>query len=101
MATKRMSLSNWTMYGGGTATAPGKHSYDIETSGRKYSIDPYSTDRGRHAGYYLRVYPSDGAPLYAGIGRTGDEVRVNSSGSSFRTPQAAAKAAGLHRARRS
>lgn len=110
MATRRrsrssgMGLSKWNVYAGGTGAAPGKRSYDVEigdwrAGGKKYDISPYTTQWGRHAGYFLSVFPGSHSG-HAGIGPDGGEVMLNSRASTFRSPQAAAKAARAHMARR-
>lgn len=105
MATRRRSgsgsvgLSKWNLYSGGTSAAAGKHSYDLYASnGRQYWISPHTTQRGRHAGYWLSVFPGGIAKErgHTGIDASGAEVMVNSSASNFRSPQAAANAAAMH-----
>jgi hypothetical protein len=44
-------VSKWNMYAGGTSAAPDKHSYDIRGDFGLYSISPFTTKYGRHAGY--------------------------------------------------
>lgn len=93
------SLSKWNTYHG-----DGKHyNYDFYTApisegGKQYSISQFNTDRGRHAGYLLSVFPGRNNG-HAGIDSQGHEVMINSRPSVFRSPQSAARAAGLHMAR--
>lgn len=92
------TLSNWNTYAGGTGGG-GKTSYDLQIGKLKYSISPFTTQRGRFAGYFLSVFPGENSG-HAGIDASGKEVHVNSTQSVFRSPQAAAKAAAAHNANR-
>ena len=85
----------WHIYAGGTAAAEGKHAYDCIVDGKKYMISPYTTPRGYHAGYLVSVFPGEHHG-YAGIDGSGHEVTVNSTASSFRSPNAAKRAAIRH-----
>lgn len=100
------ALAGWNTYAGGTFAAPGKHSYDFYTGpiregGRQYSISPYTTDHGHHAGYRLFVFPggSDSLRGHTGIARDGGEVSTHSIECRHRSPQAAASAARKHAAK--
>ncbi len=96
-----VGLSKWNVYGGGIGAAEGKNSYDLyAANGRQYRISPHTTSRGRHAGYLLSVFPGGSMKErgHTGINSGGAEVMVNSSASNFRSPQVAARAAGIHMA---
>jgi hypothetical protein len=80
-------LAAWSMYAGGTAAAPGKHGYSLRTSFGTYHIDPYSTREGRHRGYLLAFTNELGKVEQPGLWR-----QIGS----FRSPQAAVKAAREH-----
>lgn len=95
-------LATWNTYGGGTGAVHDKSSYDYYTAaiaegGRQYSISPYTTERGRHAGYLLSVFPGEHG--HSGINSEGSHVMFNSPASSFRRPQTAASAARKHAAK--
>lgn len=58
------SLSQWNTFAGGTSAAAGKHGYDARVTDsshrigyQTFTIQPISSDRGRHLGYRLTVYP--------------------------------------------
>lgn len=83
-------LAAWSMHAGGTGAAPGKHGYTFTASFGTYHIDPYSTPHGRHRGYLLAF--------------TNERGKVEQPGlwwelGSFRSPQAAGKAAREHAGR--
>ena len=73
-------IAKWSTFYGGTAAAEGKSGYDLRVGGQTYTIQPYTTKHGRHAGYSLTAYP-------------GDPPRGHQQLGSFRSPQAAASAA--------
>lgn len=73
-------LAKWSMFAGGTGAAQGKNGYDVRTPIGTFTIWPYTTQSGRHAGYLLTVW---GAPGFYGHHRIG----------SYRSPQKAVKAA--------
>jgi hypothetical protein len=82
-------LPSWSTLAGGTGAAPGKHGYSYRSGEQTYSITPYTTKHGRHAGYILSAVP-------------GDPPHGTQQLGTFRSPQqAAAKArqfdAGLHK----
>lgn len=93
-----LPLAQWGTYSGGLSS-PDRYGYAHHApNGRKYNIEPYSTHQGRHAGYILTVTPADRG-LHGWITEDGKE---NGNGvSSFRSAQAALKAARLHAAARS
>ena len=98
------ALSSWNMYAGGTGAADGKHSYDyytasIQEGGRQYSISPYTTRYGRHAGYFLSVFPGRNHG-HAGIAPDGKEIMHSTRQTSYRSPQAAVSAARKYEALR-
>jgi hypothetical protein len=54
-------IAAWNTFAGGTAAAPGKHSYSLNVPEGEYHVDPISShrsaataDRGRHQGYKLQ-----------------------------------------------
>ena len=73
-------ISKWSTFAGGTSAAEGKYGYDFRVGGQTYTIQPYTTKYGRHAGYLLSAYPGDPPHGHQRIG-------------SFRSPSAAAAAA--------
>ena len=73
-------ISKWSTFAGGTGAAEGKYGYDFRVGGQTYTIQPYTTEYGRHAGYLLSAYPGDPPHGHQRIG-------------SFRSPGAAAAAA--------
>ena len=98
------ALSSWNMYAGGTGAAEGKNSYDFYTApiaegGRQYSISPYTTKWGRHAGYFLSVFPGLNHG-HAGIKPDGSETMHSMRETSYRSPQAAVSAARKYEASR-
>ncbi len=98
------ALSSWNRYAGGTSAAEGKHSYDFYTGairdgGRQYSISPYTTKYGRHAGYLLSVFPGRNHG-HAGIAPDGREIMHSMRETSYRSPQAAVTAARKYEASR-
>jgi hypothetical protein len=80
-------LAAWSMHAGGTCAAPGKHGYSFRTSFGTYHIDPYSSPQGRHRGYLLAFSNDLGKVEQPGLWR---------QLGSFRSPQAAVKAARDH-----
>ncbi len=97
------ALSGWNTYAGGTAAADGKHSYDyytapIQEGGRQYSISPYTTQYGRHAGYFLSVFPGANHG-HAGIRFDGSETTHSTSSTSYRSLQKGVAAARKHAAK--
>jgi hypothetical protein len=74
-------LDKWSMFAGGTAAAPGKHGYDLRAGGQTYTIQPISSQHGRHLGYRLTAYPGIPARGHQQIGGL------------HRSPQSAVKAA--------
>ena len=98
------ALPDWNTYAGGTAAAEGKHSYDFYTAaiaegGRQYSISPYTTKWGRHAGYRRSVFPGRNYG-HAGIAPDGSEIMHSIRETSYRSPQAAVAAARKYEALR-
>jgi hypothetical protein len=89
MATRRRKrnvssipgLDKWSRFAGGTAAAPGKHGYDLRAGGQTYTIQPISSQYGRHLGYRLTAYP--GVPAHG----------HQQIGGLHRSPQLAVKAA--------
>jgi hypothetical protein len=73
-------IAKWSTFYGGTGAAEGKSGYDLRVGGQTYTIQPYTTKYGRHAGYSLTAYPGDPPHGHQRLG-------------SFRSPQAAASAA--------
>lgn len=89
-ASNLPGLPSWNTYGGGTSAARGKYSYDIREGGKQYSISPFTTKYGRHAGYLLNVFPGTNYG-HQGILPSGEPAQMNSQ--VYRSPQAAASAA--------
>ena len=91
------AFKDWDWFAGGTGAAEGKRGYGVSsTSGLRYSISPYTTKYGRHAGYMLTVHPSmDKTRATAWISPTGAEAG-HPAPASYRSPQAAVKAAKAH-----
>ena len=53
-------IADWNMYAGGTGAAEGKNSYDIRGDFGLYSISPFTTRYGRHAGYAVKFADEKG-----------------------------------------
>jgi hypothetical protein len=87
LARRIPGLAKWAMYAGGTGAAPDKHGFTFRTSFGTYHISPYSTRYGRHAGYLLDFTNELGKVDQAGLW-----LRIGT----FRSPQAAVKAAREH-----
>jgi hypothetical protein len=87
LARRIPGLASWSMHAGGTGAAPGKHGFTYRASFGTYHISPCSTPYGRHAGYLLDFTNELGKVDQAGLW-----LRIGS----FRSPQAAVKAAGEH-----
>jgi len=96
MTKSKYGLSQWHIFAGGTGAAEGKHAYQITINDRTYSISLHTTKFGRHAGYFLSVFPSKERSLHSGIDRLGNEVGTNSARANYKTPQMAASAAQRH-----
>lgn len=90
LARRIPGLALWSMHAGGTGAAPEKHGFTYRASFGTYHISPYSTRYGRHAGYLLDFTNELGK-----IDQPGLWLRLGS----FRSPQAAVKAAGEHAGR--
>ena len=82
-------ITKWDMFGGGTFAAEGKHSYSFIVPEGKYYVSPFTTGRGRHAGYYLKFAAQFKRPK-DGHGGLWHDLGV------YRSPQAAASAAKTH-----
>jgi hypothetical protein len=76
----------WSTFAGGTSAAEGKHGYDTHLSVGTYSIQPVTTQYGRHAGYLVHFINDKGVlvgGLWQQIGK-------------FHSPNAAKKASREH-----
>lgn len=85
-------IAKWHMTAGGTSAAEGKHGYTFTAAKGEYHISPYTTKRGRHAGYALKYAATGGAPR-GGHGGLWHDLGTH------RSPAGAAKAAREHYAR--
>jgi len=90
LARRVPGLAKWSMHAGGTGAGPGKHGFTFHASFGTYHVSPYSTRYGRHAGYLLDFTNELGKVDQAGLW-----FRIGT----FRSPQAAVKAAGEHAGR--
>lgn len=79
--TRIPGIAGWSTMAGGSSAAPGKRAYDFRTAKQTYTINPISSQYGRHQGYRLTVYPGNPAHGHQQIGGL------------HRSPAAAAKAA--------
>lgn len=81
-------ISKWNTYAGGTSAAPEKHGYyDIRGPFGLFTIDPISTQYGRHRGYKLSFANEKGLILEGIHGGLWHDLGM------YRSPQLAATAA--------
>ena len=90
----------WHSHAGGTGAAHGKSGYTGISAGHTYSISPFTTQHGRHAGYLATVTPGERG-LHAPVSPDGAETWGKNLYASPNAAKAAAKAhAAAHGARK-